>query len=63
MYSDQYEIAFSNFLDCREYDDAQEYIFQVARAAVAAGWKAAGGKVPVEKETMKENVSPLFPKD
>lgn len=45
MYSDQFEIAFSNFLDCREYDDAQDYIFSVARAAFAAGWKAAGGEV------------------
>ena len=59
MYTDQFENAFSDFLDCREYDDAQEYIFSVARAAFAAGWKAAGGTMP----TQTDNVSPLFPKD
>ena len=63
MYSDEFEIAFSHFLDCREYDDAQEYIFQIARAAFAAGWKAAGGTVPVEKNTVNDHISPLFPKD
>ena len=41
MYSDNFEVAFSHFLDCHEYDEAQEYLFQVARAAFAAGWKAA----------------------
>ena len=46
MYSDEFEIAFSNFLDCREYDDAQEYIFSIVRAAFSAGWKAAGGEMP-----------------
>lgn len=50
MYSDQFEIAFSHFLDCREYDDAQDYIFSVARAAFAAGWKAAGGEVSSQSE-------------
>ena len=49
MYTDQFEIEFSNFLDSKEYDHAQDYIFSVARAAFAAGWKAAGGEVPPSK--------------
>ena len=52
MYSDEFEIAFSNFLDCREYDDAQEYIFSIARAAFSAGWIAAGGEMPSQSKDL-----------
>lgn len=46
MHSDQFEYAFSKFLDRREYDEAENYLFSMVRLAFAAGWEAAGGDVP-----------------
>ena len=41
MYSDEFEKAFSEFLDGTEYDSAAEGLFTIVRLAFAAGWKAA----------------------
>lgn len=45
MHSNNFEEAFGNFLDTREYDRIEEAIFKFAREAFEAGWKAAGGGV------------------
>ena len=41
---DSFEEAFEEFLEGKEYDQAEEALFAVTRAAFMAGWKAAGGK-------------------
>ena len=46
MYTNEFEEAFSNFLDRHEYDEAEHYLFSMVRLAFAAGWKAAGGQPP-----------------
>lgn len=48
MYSNEFEEAFSAFLDRHEYDEAENYLFSMVRIAFAAGWKAAGGDPPKE---------------
>lgn len=44
MRTNQFEKAFSDFLDGSDYDKAEEFIFALARAAFTAGWRAAGGQ-------------------
>lgn len=39
--SDELEQAFDHFLAEREYDQAEEALFSIARAAFLAGWNAA----------------------
>ena len=46
MHTNEFEEAFSNFLDRHEYDEAENYLFSMVRLAFAAGWKAAGGEPP-----------------
>ena len=46
MYSNEFEHAFSEFLDRHEYDEAENALFTIVRAAFAAGWLAAGGEAP-----------------
>lgn len=41
MQSIFYEKAFENLLESEGYDSASEALFSLARAAFAAGWKAA----------------------
>lgn len=41
-----FEKAFSNFLERREYDKAENALFSMVRIAFIAGWKAAGGEPP-----------------
>lgn len=48
MYSDDFEGAFSDFLDSEEYDKIEEAIFRLARSAFEAGWRAAGGDPDVK---------------
>ena len=43
MQSDEFEYAFSQFLERPEYDEAENALFGIARAAFEAGWKAAKG--------------------
>ena len=42
MMSNEFEEAFSEFLDRQAYDEAESALFDVVRAAFLAGWKAAG---------------------
>ena len=46
MNSDAFEQAFGDFLDRREYDQAENALFAMVRIAFLAGWKAAGGDPP-----------------
>lgn len=46
MYSNDFEEAFSSFLDRHEYDEAEHYLFSMVRLAFCAGWRAAGGTPP-----------------
>ena len=41
-----FEKAFSDFLDRREYDQAENALFAMVRISFLAGWKAAGGNPP-----------------
>ena len=46
MYSNEFEAAFEAFLERREYDEAENYLFSMMRQAFIAGWVAAGGDPP-----------------
>ena len=37
----EFDKAFSEFLDSPAYDKANDYLFELAKAAFIAGWKAA----------------------
>ena len=41
-----FEKAFSDFIDRREYDQAENALFAMVRISFLAGWKAAGGDPP-----------------
>ena len=43
MMDNEFEAAFSCFLERHEYDDAESVLFEIVRAAFLAGWRAAGG--------------------
>ena len=44
MNSDNFEKTFNDFLERKEYDEAENALFEIVRAAYAAGWLAAGGE-------------------
>lgn len=44
MHCDDFEKAFSDFLDSEVYDRGEDALFALIRAAFIAGWKAAGGE-------------------
>ena len=46
MQTNEFEKAFSDFIDRREYDEAENALFSMVRIAFLAGWKAAGGENP-----------------
>ena len=46
MYTNDFEEAFSLFLNRHEYDEAENYLFSMVRLAFSAGWQAAGGAAP-----------------
>lgn len=45
--------AFDDFLDRREYDQAESALFSMVRIAFRAGWLAAGGKPPKPQKVVK----------
>ncbi len=49
MYSNDFEAAFSSFLERHEYDEAENYLFSMVRISFAAGWRAAGCEAPTEE--------------
>ena len=44
MYTNDFEDAFSLFLESREYDELSDHLYSLMRLAFVAGWKAAGGE-------------------
>ena len=54
MQSNDFEAAFSQFLDQSEYDAAEEALFSIVRAAFLAGWKAADGAVADSRQELKQ---------
>ena len=48
--SNDFEEAFSSFLERREYDEAENALFSMVRTAFLAGWKSAGGEPPVPQK-------------
>ena len=62
MQSDAFEQAFGDFLDRREYDQAENALFAMVRIAFLAGWKAAGGDPPPPQKVIellhKDNIDP-----
>ena len=53
MKSDDFERAYNDFLERKEYDEAENALFEVVRAAFNAGWLAAGGE-PLKPEIVFE---------
>ena len=51
--SDEFEKAFGDFLDRREYDDAENALMEMVRIAFLAGWRAAGGEPPQPQPVFK----------
>ena len=56
MQTDDFEAAFSAFLDRREYDELVQCLFTFVRAAFLAGWKAAGGEAPEPQPPDRKSV-------
>ena len=46
MYSNEFEAAFSDFLERHAYDETEHYLFSMVQLAFAASWRAAGGQPP-----------------
>lgn len=47
MQTNDFEKAFGDYIDRREYDEVQNVLFTIIRSAFEAGWKAAGGEPPI----------------
>ena len=48
-----FERAFSDFIDRREYDQAESALFSMIRISFKAGWLAAGGKAPEAQKVVE----------
>jgi len=53
MNSNCLEKAFSDFIDRREYDQAENALFEIVHTAFKAGWLAAGGEAPESQNVFK----------
>jgi hypothetical protein len=53
MESSTFEKAFGNFIDRREYDEAQNALFDMVRIAFKAGWESAGGNPPESQSIIR----------
>ena len=53
MQTTDFEQAFGDFLDRREYDQAENALFAMVRIAFLAGWKAAGGDPPAAQKIVQ----------
>ena len=53
MMSNDFEKAFGDFLDRRQYDQAENALFAMVRISFLAGWKAAGGDPPQPQKIFK----------
>lgn len=52
MKTDEFEFAFSRFLESPAYDEAEDNLFSVVRMAFIAGWEAARGEAPEPRENL-----------
>ena len=48
-----FEKAFGDFIDRREYDQAESALFSMVRIAFLAGWRAAGGDPPPPQKVLQ----------
>ena len=48
-----YEKAFGDFIERREYDQAQNALFSMVRVSFTAGWNAAGGNPPPPQKVIE----------
>lgn len=62
MMSNDFEEAFSNFLERREFDQASNALFSMVRISFMAGWLAAGGNPPMPQKVF-ELIRPDLKKD
>ena len=46
MMNNDFEQALDDFLQRKEYDQAEEALYSMVRIAFLAGWKATGGEPP-----------------
>jgi hypothetical protein len=46
LHSNEFEKAFADLIDRREYDEVQNALFSMVRMSFTAGWQAAGGDPP-----------------
>ena len=51
--NNDFEGAFDKFLERREYDEAENALFSIIRAAFLAGWKSAGGEPPMPQKIIE----------
>lgn len=47
MMDNRFEQAFGEYLDSTECDEIEDTLFTAIRNAFLAGWKAAGGSLPL----------------
>ncbi len=50
MQSNEFEKAYGDFIDRREYDEAANALHSIVRIAFTAGWNAAGGDPPTPQK-------------
>ncbi len=48
-----FEKSFSDFIDRREYDQAENALFSMVRISYSAGWLAAGGNPPPSRKVIE----------
>jgi len=48
-----FEKSFGDFIDRREYDQAENALFSMVRIAFKAGWLAAGGAPPPSRKVIE----------
>ncbi len=60
MMTNDFEKAFSDFLERKEYNDAEGALFDMIRISFLAGWNAAGGGPPRPQKLFQvfRNVQP-----
>lgn len=58
MEKTDFEKAFGDFIDRREYDEAQSALFLMVRASFKAGWEAAGGSPPAPQPIVRLHREP-----
>ena len=59
MEQDYIETAFDNFLDTQKYDQAEEALFAITRAAFLAGWNAAKTSFTSERQPKKDTITAI----